>query len=87
MWSRRLGRRGLALLTVGVAAAVGARVGDSWPQAMDRARIRPNRRLLGVAQRDGKDIAAGSLATDWGGLLFPEHRDMRIPPNTSSNRK
>ena len=66
--------------------AVGARVADSSPQAMDRARMRPKRRPLGATQRNGITTAIGALATDLDGLLPPEYPDMHTPPNTSSNR-
>ena len=62
--------------------AVGARVADSSPQAMDKTRMRPRRRPLGPTQRKGMISAIGFLATDWDGLLFSEYRDMHIPPNT-----
>ncbi len=68
------------------AVAVGARVADSSPQAMDRNRMKPKRRPRGATQRNGMITAVGFLATDWDGVLSLEYRGMHIPPNTSSNR-
>ena len=81
---------GLGVVTVtGVGeagtVAVGARVADSSPQAIDKTRMRPKRRPLGPTQRNGKITAIGFLANDWDGLLSPEYRDMHLLPHTSSN--
>ena len=82
---------GLGVVTVtGVGeastVAVGARVADSWPHAMDRTRMKPKRRPRGATEKNGMITAIGFLATDWDGVLSLGYRDMHIPPNTSSNR-
>ncbi|PKB79831.1 MAG: hypothetical protein BZY88_11355 [SAR202 cluster bacterium Io17-Chloro-G9] len=72
------------------AVAVGARVADSWPQAMARARTMPiiaprGATLVNLPWR--LNPVTVFLTTDRRGLLPRRRHDMHIPPNTSSNCK